>query len=182
MSTSIKKTLIIDLESTCFEGMPRSEQNQITEIIEIGITEVNIIKKQIIRTDSWLVKPQKTSITEYCTKLTGISDLMVQEKGLTLQAVSEIIQNEYNAQDIYYAAWGNDNLLIERAFSEYNLTNPFSNKFLNLKDLYCIKYGQHLPDRFETALKRHNLVLKGDLHRAGSDSYNAAQLFLKIFE
>jgi inhibitor of KinA sporulation pathway (predicted exonuclease) len=93
MTAPLKKILIIDLESTCFEGMPRSEQNQITEIIEIGITEVNTIKKHIIRTDSWLVKPQKTAITDYCTKLTGISDLMVQEKGLSLQDVSNLIIN-----------------------------------------------------------------------------------------
>ena len=71
MARSLDVVLVVDLESTCWDGPP--PPGQTSEIIEIGLCTVDL--KALTRTEkrSLLVKPVRSNVSEFCTKLTTIT-------------------------------------------------------------------------------------------------------------
>lgn len=65
--------LVIDVESTCWEPPEVQPKNEISEIIEIGIAVVNIKSLQIIENESVIIRPQKSKVSKFCTKLTTLT-------------------------------------------------------------------------------------------------------------
>ena len=69
MSTP-KLCLVIDVEATCWEGNPPSGvpvKERKNEIIEIGITPVDMSTREIGESESIIVWPTTTDISPFCT-------------------------------------------------------------------------------------------------------------------
>lgn len=175
----LSKILIVDLEMSCWENMTRQEQFEKSKIIEIGITEVNTVTKEIIKMKSYLINQKNVEISDFCTTLTGITKEMILTEGISLEKASKEIRQEFGSTNCYYGAWGSDNEALDRDFLARKAINPFSKYYINLQNLYSLQNGLSKTIKMTDALKNNDLILEGSLHRAGDDSLNTAKLFLK---
>ncbi|ACU03571.1 exonuclease domain-containing protein [Pedobacter heparinus] len=68
---------------TCWE-LDDDYQKQQSEIIEIGIYKLNTETGKITSSEGILIKPVRSEISEFCTRLTSITPQMVEEHGISL--------------------------------------------------------------------------------------------------
>jgi inhibitor of KinA sporulation pathway (predicted exonuclease) len=71
---------VIDLEMSCYPGgvFPDGERQ---EIIEIGLTTVDLMTRRIITTRSLPIIPTMSSISPFCTELTAGQKLLSTSRG-----------------------------------------------------------------------------------------------------
>ena len=171
------KALIIDFELACWRyGIPRGCR---TDIIEIGVCTYNFRTKKISKPESVLIKTKKSDISEFCTKLTGITPEMVEEKGITLKQAINILVDKYDSNRCLWFSWGDqDRTFIERDCRYYKLPNPFHVNYIDARDIYCMKY--FTEPSVENALKELGMEFEGSPHRAGDDAYNTARILKEL--
>ena len=76
MARSLDVILVVDVESTCWDGDP--PPGQTSEIIEIGICPIDVGTLERVEKRSVLVKPVQSEISEFCTSLTTLAPAMLQ--------------------------------------------------------------------------------------------------------
>ena len=84
MARKLDQILIVDVESTCWEGEP--PEGEESEIIEIGLCPVERNSLSRIDKHSILVKPERSSISPFCTELTTLVPEMFAEAGTLADA------------------------------------------------------------------------------------------------
>lgn len=178
-NVDLSRILVVDTEGTCWEDMPRQEQLLKTEIIQIGITQINLVTKRIEKTKSYFIKPTKTEISKYCEMLTHITPELIQQEGISLARASKLIRNEFPTTRAYWGAWGDDDILIKKECIEKNAVMPFSDRFLNFQELYSMKNGLLKPVSLRNVMEKLELEFRGTHHRADDDSFNTAKVILK---
>lgn len=171
------KLIILDLECTCWNDKPREYQAEHAEIIEIGITLINTKEHSIIKSESYMVKPNLLELSDFCTELTTITvDMLISQKNLkdTLDKIS----NEYNLKDTPWGSWGYYDLKqMSKECSVKNIKNPFCNEnYINLKLLTALNNGWSRPKGIDSALKSLNLIFEGIPHRGIDDTINIARI------
>jgi inhibitor of KinA sporulation pathway (predicted exonuclease) len=171
---------IIDLELTCWED--KAYQREHSEIIEVGICQVDLINKKIIKQKNWLVKPKNSSVSDFCENLTGISQKMVDE-GTTLQKVSKEIRRNFAPSKYAIGCWGvGDVSKLREECLSLNAIDPFERSVeYNLSQLYA--FFNNISGKFslEEAINRENVILK-DQHRALPDAIATAEVFLSMIK
>jgi inhibitor of KinA sporulation pathway (predicted exonuclease) len=63
--------LVIDVESTCWDGPP--PEGQRGEIIEIGVCALDVGSLERQERRSVLVRPENSEVSPFCTELTTIT-------------------------------------------------------------------------------------------------------------
>ena len=171
------KALIIDFELACWRyGIPRGYR---TDIIEIGVCTYNFRTRKISKPESILIKSEKSDISEFCTKLTGITPEMVEEKGISLKRAIDILVDKYDSNRCIWFSWGDqDRTFIERDCRYYKLPNPFHVNYIDARDIYCMKH--FTEPSVENALKELGMEFEGSPHRAGDDAYNTARILREL--
>ncbi len=178
MTKRLKHLLVIDLESTCWEGA--SPPGQIREIIEIGICPVNVATLERLEKRSILVKPEKSEISGFCTELTTITPSMLTDAGTFRDAV-HILKTEYHSQQCAWASWGDyDRLQFERNCREYNVVYPFGRRHLNIKTLFSLALGLPYEIGLDRAYEELGMTLEGTPHRGVDDAWNCAGLLCDL--
>ena len=83
------KIIIIDLEATCWQGaVPAGQEN---EIIEIGLSVLDTLTGEISKNQGILVKPQRSSVSEFCTELTTITQDLLDKQGVLFDKAIEML-------------------------------------------------------------------------------------------
>jgi len=183
MSTP-KTCLVIDVEATCWDknlpkGAPKVAANG--EIIEIGITSIDIKNKTILESESIIVWPTTTEISEFCTSLTSLTPEYVDANGIHFVDAIDILRKEYRVDRNMWASWGMyDEQQFRKQCLNENLKYPFSNNYLNVKSLFCWKYGFNCG--LGKACKHMGLTFDGTAHRGVDDSYNIARVLLSLYK
>ena len=177
------KLLIVDLEATCWdsrinpEGEPQSVHNM--EIIEFGCA---LATRQGVLLDSrsFLVRPAENPLlSDFCTKLTGISQAMVDQApaySSAIQALDEWLGPP--SQDFIWCSWGNYDRLHIKAQGERMGVAPIFMGFphLNLKRIWRRTTGQKKENGLVHAMAYHRLSFEGHHHRAVDDARNMVRL------
>ncbi len=108
--------LVVDLESTRWEGPP--PLGQVSEIIEIGVCTVDVASLERVEKRSILIKPVKSEVSEFCTRLTTLTAAHLREAG-SLADATRILKKELFSQERLWASWGDyDRRQFERACNE----------------------------------------------------------------
>lgn len=116
MARSLDVILVVDLESTCWEGEPPPSQT--SEIIEIGLCTVDLKTLTRIEKRSFLVKPVQSEISDFCTELTTLTPGMFADAGNLAEAV-KALKKAYRSKDrlkpnflwmMYRSDWGRSDL------------------------------------------------------------------------
>jgi inhibitor of KinA sporulation pathway (predicted exonuclease) len=174
------KLLIIDLEATCWNDRPKEYSFQNSEIIEVGATLIDMVKREIIESRSYLVKPENTKISEFCTTLTSITEEMVNDSNY-LKLVIEQINKDFKIKNLTWGSWGfYDFNQLRKECLRKSISNPFGERnFINLKKMVALNNSWSKEKGIENALKSLSMVFEGTPHRGIDDTKNIAKIILK---
>lgn len=168
---------IVDLEATCWEkGAPGGVQ----EIIEIGLTELNLISGERRRAPRMLVRPTRAALSPFCTALTGITPEQV-GAAPTFDVAAATLREHHDAGQRPWASWGDfDRRLLAQQTRELSLPVTFGSRHLNLKAHYAAQSGLSRPVGMIGALQREGLAHTGLHHQGDDDSWNIAAIAARM--
>ncbi|BCB73492.1 exonuclease [Vreelandella aquamarina] len=149
------------------------------EIIEFGCA-LATRDGTLLDSKSFLVRPVRhPHLSGFCTKLTGISQTMVDAApGFT------VVCQEINAwlgspaKEFIWCSWGDyDRLHIQAESEQYNSPPVFlTYPHLNLKQIWRRTTGQKKKNGLAHALAFHELEFEGHHHRGVDDARNIVRL------
>ncbi|WP_437961435.1 3'-5' exonuclease [Sorangium sp. So ce119] len=178
MAKRLDLILVIDVESTCWDGdPPRGEEN---EIIEIGVCTLEVGSGRRRDRRSILVRPERSRVSPFCTSLTTLTQADV-DAGVSFKEACAILRGELKAQDRLWASYGDyDRCMFERQCQARGVPFPFGPSHLNVKTLFAVARALPREVGMAEALERVGLPLAGTHHRGGDDAYNIAGLLAHL--
>jgi len=180
MARRLDQILVIDVESTCWEGEPPAGET--SEIIEIGLCPVDVASAQRLEKRSILVRPERSDISRFCTELTGLAPEMFTRAGTLAEAV-ETLMRGYGSANRLWASWGDyDRKQFERVCRLAGVEYPFGPSHLNVKTLFSAVTCQPRELRLETAYAQLGRKLEGRHHRGDDDAWNIAGILCLLLQ
>jgi inhibitor of KinA sporulation pathway (predicted exonuclease) len=173
---------VIDVEATCWDGQP--PPGAVHEIIEIGLTVVDLSAGRRVSKHRVLVRPVRSAVSEFCTELTGLTQAEVQQ-GVTFAEACRILVAEYGAGERPWASWGDyDRLQFDRQCQAdgpaYPFGRPAERGHTNAKAVFTEAYGLRRRPGMDQALQIAGLPLEGRHHSGEDDAWNIAALVLDL--
>ncbi len=180
MARSLDMILVIDVESTCWEGSPPPGQS--SEIIEIGLCPVDLKTLTRLEKRSILIKPIQSEISDFCTELTTLTADMFTDAGSLPDAV-KTLKNEFHSKDRLWSSWGDyDRRQFERVCADQGVGYPFGPSHLNVKSLFAAATGIDHELGLDGAYKHLGLTLEGTHHRGDDDAWNIAGIVCRLLK
>ena len=180
----LRKINVIDIEATCWDN-PEERKDQPNEAIEIGITEVDLSDLEINRSNSVYIIPRDSTISEFCTKLTGITPELITGEGITFSKATSILKTSFRIHNRHWISWGDyDRDQLRRDCDRNNLVynKVFFKRHTNFKTVFAMLYGLPKELGVEAALTHVGLKFAGQLHSGKDDSFNIARLYVHTLE
>jgi len=170
--------LVVDLEATCWAGKP--PEGQTNEIIEIGICSILVHEGIVTTPHSFYVSPVTSTISAYCTQLTGITSEVIAANEMSLLNACHRIMEQFLSKRRPWVSWGNyDRNQMTKQCARDRVPYPFGPTHINFKDLYALKHRLSKGVGLGTALSQSALIFEGQPHSGRDDAYNIARLFCK---
>jgi inhibitor of KinA sporulation pathway (predicted exonuclease) len=173
--TQYNRMLFVDVELTCWEDRP--PEGEVPELIAFGIVDLKTDDLAIRREKLFLVRPQLSAISPFCSTLTGITPKAA-AAAPPLPEVVRSIRKTFGQRD--WCAWGRDDELIrescERAGAELPFLGGFHDLAAQVRTLLGLTYRLGLDE----ALERFGLDWEGSPHDALADARNLARLFMAV--
>jgi 3'-5' exoribonuclease 1 len=172
--------IILDLEATCWES---KNQNQKSEIIEIGAVKINE-HKIIIDTFSRFVKPSlHPELSEFCKGLTTIKQSQVDRANLFPVVLKEFQEWIDLTSNYVLCSWGfYDRQQFKQDCELHQLSGDWIHPHISLKHQHAEITNQRKPMGMSGALRAEDIPLIGTHHRGIDDAKNIANIFLKYFD
>ncbi len=172
----LDQIIVIDLEATCWET-PKPPPGQEREIIEIGICTLDVVSGERLAKRSILVKPERSTISAFCTQLTTLTQEQVMREGVSFKKACSILKKEYLSEERMWASYGDyDRAKFEKQCRLYKVSYPFGPRHLNIKSLFGLMNGIPREIGLEKAMGVLNLPMEGTHHRGDDDAWNAAAI------
>lgn len=170
--------VIVDVESTCWGGNPPSGQR--SEIIEIGVCLLAARNLDVRDFTSIVVKPSASTVSDFCTELTGITQEEV-DGGVSMAAACLTLRDRFGCKDRAWGSYGDyDKNQFARNCSELGIQYPFSDRHINIKWLLALSKGWDKEVGMDTALTKLGMDLQGSHHRAGDDTKNITRILAHL--
>lgn len=188
MSTNLNPLWVsLDLE------MDHDKDGNLDNIIQIGAVVFNPISEEIIQKIDILVKlPDGKKLTPFISKLTGITDEMLEKEGRSsIYLAYKELEFYLDRYDLYPKplSWGgNDFLYLKKQLIEkasYKEGFLFRDSYVEVKDLYqayCLSQGKPLKSGMAKSMNRIGLTFKGKVHNALADAYNLARIYCALIK
>lgn len=169
------KIIIIDLEATCWQSaVPEGQEN---EIIEIGLAVLDLQTGEITQNQGILIKPQRSSVSPFCTELTTITADLLDKNGVTFEKAIEKLVDEYQPDLYTWASYGQYDLnMIRKQCRSFGMQYPMGDQHINVKTLVAEKLDLQKPTGMNGALHLLNIPLEGTHHRGIDDAKNIAKI------
>ena len=178
MARRLDQIVVVDVESTCWQGAPPPGQE--SEIIEIGLCTLDVARGERVARDDLLVRPAASSVSAFCTELTTLTQQQV-DGGIPFAEACAALQRLYRSKDRLWASYGDyDRRQFERQCHDRGVAYPFGLGHLNVKTLFAIVYALPREVGMDAALERLGLPLDGTHHRAGDDAWNIALILSSL--
>ncbi|KOX26073.1 MULTISPECIES: 3'-5' exonuclease [unclassified Streptomyces] len=168
---------VVDVEATCWEG--ERPPGQVSEIIEIGLTVVDLDARERLSRHRILVRPARSRVGAFCTELTGLTQAEV-DTGLDFAAACRLLATTYEAGKRPWASWGDyDRKQFTLQCRATGAPYPFGRRHTNAKAVFTEAYGLARRPGMARALEVAGLPLEGRHHRGEDDAWNIAALVLR---
>jgi inhibitor of KinA sporulation pathway (predicted exonuclease) len=167
---------VVDVEATCWDGQP--PPGQVSEIIEIGLTVVDLAEGTRLGKHRILVRPQRSRVSAFCTTLTSLTQEDVDE-GVSFEEACRVLATDHESTRRPWVSWGDydrNQFLRQCTGVEY----PFSGDHTNAKRRFAEVLGLRKRPGMARALEIAGLPLEGRHHRGDDDSWNIAALVLHL--
>ncbi|RDI67987.1 3'-5' exonuclease [Nocardia pseudobrasiliensis] len=169
---------VVDVEATCWEGP--NPPGQPSEIIEIGLCVVDSATWERVERHSILVRPARSSVSEFCTRLTTLTQEQV-DTGLEFAEACELLRSEYRSDSRPWASWGDyDRKQFETQCATTRVPYPFGARHTNAKRAFSESFGTTRRYGMAGALRMREIPLEGTHHRGGDDAWNIANLIIDM--
>lgn len=179
MAKRLDQVLVIDIESTCWDGgfPPKGESN---DIIEIGLCRLEVATGKRLEKRSILVKPERSTVGPFCTQLTTLTQEQV-NSGVLFKEACKTLETEYLSTERLWASFGDyDRRQFEKQCRETGVRYPFGPSHLNVKTLCSIVKSLNAEIGLPQALALFGLNLEGTHHRGHDDAWNIAALLAEL--
>jgi inhibitor of KinA sporulation pathway (predicted exonuclease) len=171
----LKKILVVDIEATCWE----TKSDMPNEIIEIGCCMIDMRTLANMWRDSIVVRPQQSTISPYCTTLTGWTPEAVM-KGLSFQDACARVR-DHGGTNITWASYGYyDQKQFRKECAQKDVKYPFSDRHINVKNLAAIAYNLPVEVGMPEMADKMGIQLSGRLHNGMDDAVNIANILTTI--
>lgn len=178
MAKSLDKIIVVDVEATCWEKQPIPYQPN--EIIEIGVSVLDIKKMEVIDNRGILVKPEHSEISQFCTQLTTITPEMIEHGGISFKDACSML-DDMNVHKWTWASYGDyDRIQFEKDCKLKNVINPFGRTHINIKNLFALRHQLPREVGMSQALEILKFPLKGTHHRGIWDSLNCSAILMSL--
>lgn len=182
MANNLDKIVVVDVESTCWEKKTPRRLDE-SEIIEVGISVIDLATMSLEDNEGILVLPQKSAVSQFCTDLTTITQEMIDESGISFGEACSILRGKYNTNNRVWMSWGDyDRRQFERQCRQSDTRYPFGPTHINLKNLFAIEMGLSREVGMDAALKMLKMELDGTHHRGVDDARNIAKIACQILK
>ena len=180
-STGVGRLLnVVDVEATCWDR--EQPPGAVSEIIEIGLTVVDLATAERIARHRILVRPVRSSVSEFCTELTGLTQHEV-DRGVGFAEACRLLAAEHHAGSRPWASWGDyDRNQFTRQCQSTRTPYPFGRHHTNAKAAFTEAHGLRKRPGMAQALEIAGLRLEGRHHRGEHDAWNIAALVLHLSE
>lgn len=173
------KIIVFDLEATCWEG--RDNAYKWREVISLGACILDLKTLEISDKFHMVCKPTRSEISEYCTRITGITKEQA-ECAVDYEFMCKSIMDKFKTKSFPCAAWGNDNEFMYYECRDKDCKYPFSNEYVNISLLYSVLVGRSHNNGLERSLAELGLKFDGEKHDPYWDSYNAARVLIQLIK
>lgn len=178
MANKLDKILVIDVEATCWDGDPPAGQT--SEIIEIGLCVLDVITGERATPQAIMVKPQRSTLSEYCIQLTTITPEMLAD-GISFSEACELLRGEYRAHQRTWASYGDyDRLQFLKQCEEWGIPYPFGRTHINVKNLLAVQLGLKKEVGLQRGTSLLGLTFEGSIHRGVDDAWNIAAVLERV--
>jgi len=178
MPKKLDRILVVDVESTCWNGPPPDGEE--SEIIEIGLCLVNVSTLEREGKHSLLVRPERSTISQFCTDLTTLTPEMFEDAGC-LQDATQKLRRDFASKDRLWASWGDyDRRQFERVCTASGVGYPFGISHLNVKSLFAVCHGLESELGLDHAYNHLGKTMEGTHHRGDDDAWNIAGLLCDL--
>lgn len=189
MGADLRKVFVIDVEATCWET--REEQgDRPNEVIEIGICVFHPKTGVIDDISSYLVKPARTTISPFCTQLTGWKPEDVQDAPDILTTVTAIQQDYGMTKDHVWLSCGeydrvklgvDGNGSLRGLYGIQRHQTIFAQmRHVNIKTVFALKYKLNKEIGMERMLAHIGETLDGRHHNGADDAANIAKIVRNV--
>ncbi|WP_411087042.1 exonuclease domain-containing protein [Streptomyces sp. 061-3] len=169
---------VIDIEATCWDGQPPPRAGG--EIIEIGLTVVDLRAAERVARHRILVRPVRSTVSAFCTELTGLTQAEV-DTGLPFADACRLLASEHRAGQRAWASWGDyDRNQFTRQCRDTGTPYPFGRRHTNAKIPFTAAHGLRKRPGMAQALQVAGLPLEGRHHSGADDAWNIAALILDV--
>ncbi|MFJ5264866.1 exonuclease domain-containing protein [Streptomyces sp. NPDC088387] len=169
---------VVDVEATCWSGSP--PPGEVSEIIEIGLAVIDVRAGERVARHRVLVRPVRSSVSGFCTELTGLTPHEV-DQGVTFAEACRLLAAEHRAGARPWVSWGDyDRHQFTRQCRATRTPYPFGRHHTNAKAVFTEAYGLRKRPGMARALEIAGLPLEGHHHRGVDDAWNIAALVLRL--
>jgi inhibitor of KinA sporulation pathway (predicted exonuclease) len=171
-----KGILVIDLEATCWEGS-KPPAGMESEIIEVGYALLTLSTYEINQFGGIYVKPEKSTVSDFCFNLTGITQQILDEYGVSLYSAFDILVHDLKSRKMPWASYGfYDKRMIDESCRKLKLPKPLDNSHINVKALFPLVFNLTKEVGLDKALSIASLEMIGKHHSGKDDAHNIARL------
>lgn len=172
---NFNEVVVIDLEATCWETPEEAAVNT-SEIIEIGVCILDAMTGEVRNPRSLIVKPEISTVSQFCTELTSITLEMV-EQGISFDEALSILKSDYGISKKIVAGYGNYDLtMFTRQCERKQIKLPFGPTYLNISAMATLKAKTGKRLSLSRACQLFGLQFEGQLHRGIDDAVMAAKV------
>lgn len=156
------------------------------EVIEVGLTTIDLSRRQILQSYSFPIKHDKR-VSDEIYKLTGWTQAKLNKAGEELPVVYKRLVEKYGLIGRLLIVDSKDEFLTLNG-DAFNKDENFEDWYdqapeqLNVCNLFRIKYNDFSSQSLEGMLEKTGLGFIGRQHRAKDDSFNIARLFLELIK
>ncbi|MFE5797250.1 exonuclease domain-containing protein [Streptomyces sp. NPDC056503] len=169
---------VVDVEATCWEGAV--PVGAVSEIIEIGLTVVDLAAGERVGRHRILVRPARSRVSAFCTELTGLTQAEV-DSGVDFATACRLLGRDHAAGTRPWASWGDyDRKQFVRQCETTRTPYPFGRHHTNAKAVFTEAHALRRRPGMAQALAHAGLPLEGRHHRGEDDAWNIAALVLDL--
>lgn len=177
---------VIDIEATCWDT--KEEQgSKPNEVIEIGVAVYEYATHSVIDRASLVIRPRMTTVSPFCTELTGWTQEQLLDQGKDIARVLREFRETYKPgpEHIWYSCGQYDkNMLSSNTQKGLNAlygikadVNPFDiMQHVNIKSEFAIKHKLKKEIGMDRMLQHIGATLEGRHHNGADDAYNIAKI------
>ncbi|WP_394621519.1 exonuclease domain-containing protein [Lentzea sp. JNUCC 0626] len=175
---ALDEVLVVDVESTCWEGTP--PPGEFSEIIEIGVCPVEVATGKRGERRSVLVRPSRSRVSRFCTQLTTLTQADV-DGGVSFAEACAVLRKEFRADRRVWASYGDyDRKMFERQCADFGVRYPFGPRHLNVKTLFALTHALPREVGMAEAVRLTGGKIDGTHHRGHDDAFNIVGLLVTL--